>query len=58
VAEKTLADVLSKEALGKVAYGESYGRGKRYFEQGRVKTLKESDGVVTARVRGSLLAVV
>jgi uncharacterized Zn finger protein len=53
VAEETLADVLSKEALESVAFGESYGRGKRYFEQGRVKALKESDGAVSARVRGS-----
>jgi uncharacterized Zn finger protein len=53
MAGKTLADVLSRETLGKAAYGESYGRGKRYFEQGRVKALNESEGVVTARVRGS-----
>lgn len=53
MAEKTLSDVLSKETLASVAFGESYSRGKRYMEQGRVKALKESDGVVTARVRGS-----
>jgi len=53
VAEKSLADVLTKEALERVAYGQSFERGRRYFEQGRVKALKESDGVVTARVRGS-----
>ena len=53
MAEKTLSDVLSKETLASATFGESYGRGKRYFEQGRVKTLKESGGVLTARVRGS-----
>jgi len=53
MAEQTLSDVLSKETLESVAWGESYGRGKRYFEQGRVKALKESEGAVSARVRGS-----
>ena len=53
MAEKTLSDVLSKEVLEKTAYGESYRRGRRYFEQGRVKALGESEGVVLARVRGS-----
>ena len=45
--------MLSRETLTSVAYGESYGRGKRYFEQGRVKALKVSEGTVSARVRGS-----
>jgi uncharacterized Zn finger protein len=53
VADKTLADVLSKEALQSLAFGESFSRGWRYAEQSRVKALKESDGVITARVRGS-----
>lgn len=53
MADKTLADVLTKETLAGIATGASFGRGKRYFEQGRVKTLKESDGAITARVRGS-----
>ena len=53
MAEKTLADVLSKETLQGLAFGESFSRGKRYVEQGRVKALEESEGVVTARVRGS-----
>jgi uncharacterized Zn finger protein len=53
MAGKSLSDVLTKETLASLAYGESFGRGRRYFEQGRVKALKESDGVITARVRGS-----
>jgi uncharacterized Zn finger protein len=53
VAEKTLSDVLSKETLASATFGESFGRGKRYLEQGRVKALKESEGVITARVRGA-----
>ncbi len=53
MAENALADVLTKEALERAAYGQSFERGRRYFEQGRVKALKESGGVVSARVRGS-----
>ncbi len=53
MAEPTLAELLTKETLESAAFGESYSRGKRYFEQGRVKALKESEGAVTARVRGS-----
>lgn len=53
VADKTLADLLTKETLASLAYGESFGRGKRYFEHGRVKALRESEGIVSARVRGS-----
>jgi len=53
VAEKTFADVLTQATLASLAHGESFARGKRYLEQGRVKALKESDGVISARVRGS-----
>ena len=53
MAERTLAELLTKETLESAAFGESYSRGKRYFEQGRVKALKESEGAVSARVRGS-----
>jgi len=48
-----LADLLTKEALERVASIEAFARGRRYFEQGRVRALKENAGVITARVRGS-----
>lgn len=44
VAEKSLSDVLSKEALERVAFGESLGRGWRYFEQGRLRALAALTG--------------
>jgi len=52
MAEQTLSDVLSKETLKSVVWGESYSRRRTYFEQGRVKTLKESEGAKSRPVPG------
>jgi hypothetical protein len=57
VADKTLADVLTKETLDGVAFSESYDCGRGYRERDREKALKKPDGVVSARVHGSLRAV-
>jgi uncharacterized Zn finger protein len=53
VAGKSLSEVLNKRTLVRLASGESFEQGRRTFFQGRVKALKESDGVLAARVRGA-----
>ena len=57
MADKILADVLTKETLEGVAFGESYDRGRGYLEQDRERALKKPDGVVSVPVHGSLRAV-
>jgi len=53
VAAKSLSEVLTRRTLEGLASRESFEQGRRTFFQGRVKALKESDGVVTASVRGA-----
>ncbi|MFO7650968.1 MAG: SWIM zinc finger family protein [bacterium] len=48
-----LTHVLTKVALRRLAYGRSYDRGERYFQQGRVQSLSEFGGRLVARVSGA-----
>jgi uncharacterized Zn finger protein len=53
VVGKTLSEVLTRRTLEGLASRESFEQGRRTFFQGRVKALKESEGVITASVRGA-----
>ncbi|MBN1460758.1 MAG: SWIM zinc finger family protein, partial [Armatimonadetes bacterium] len=48
-----LDDLLSSDALLETAGERSFARGEEYFEDGRVDSLAEDEGVVSARVQGS-----
>lgn len=49
----SLVELISRRELRRLAFGESYGRGRRYFEDGRVGNLEERDGAISAEVRGT-----
>jgi uncharacterized Zn finger protein len=48
-----LTNLLNETALEELAGERAFDRGADYFAEGHVVGLKEQDGVVTARVRGS-----
>lgn len=50
---KTLSDLLTNEALLKLAGERAFERGVAYFENGQVVGLKEANGIATASVRGT-----
>src|SRR6266511_1616640 len=46
-------ELLNESTLEELAGERAFDRGVDYFEEGRVAGLKEQDGVITARVRGT-----
>ncbi|UCG43480.1 MAG: SWIM zinc finger family protein, partial [candidate division WOR-3 bacterium] len=53
-----LKELLTDSALQRLAFGRSYDRGRRYFEDGMVESLSEFGGKLVARVRGAELYAV
>lgn len=48
-----LGKILTPAAMLELAGNRYFGRGEEYFEDGAVASLKESDGVVSAKVQGT-----
>lgn len=49
----SLATILDRQILRRMAGARSFGRGEEYFASGRVGALAEHEGQLTVKVRGT-----